>query len=267
MKYLKTVSILFILFCSCNFRIYTNGTFDHKTKGLTSKWRTANDSCIILFSGDKLPEGAVAVNNTEIRSPFVWLTVQLPSEIMVNELKTQAQKVNANMVWIDSAYAKKFTRLHTEARMYSLKGAALATYKAQIAVPMQAKANYCIIHLKNLANIGKDHIRLLFNDSIVLELSDTGKQNRSVKRQNRIKLANVRTYTLELNHGGELVAEYITPKGKVDKYYGNADMILAKGKEYDLYLQELESSSFFNSVSSPCLRFVKYEKHANFKPF
>src|ERR1700743_3895065 len=106
MKRFGILLLVSCLFFSCNFRIYTNGKFDHRERGLTSKWRTTNDSCIVLLHEDVIPKGAVAVNNTEIRSPFFWLTLHAPSEIMWNELKTQAGKVNANIIQVDTSYSK-----------------------------------------------------------------------------------------------------------------------------------------------------------------
>ena len=157
---------LLLLFCSCNFRLYTDGKFDHKAKGLTSKWKTTNDSCIMLGKDDKIPDGAILINNTEIKSPFVWLTMASPPEVIVNELKTDAQKKGANIIQIEGQHGNKFTRLGVNAKMYSLKEPFLTKYKKlKDSVADYKQRNFCILHIRNNWTFGK--VEVYFNDSLI----------------------------------------------------------------------------------------------------
>jgi hypothetical protein len=130
MKWLAYFAIATVLI-SCNYRVYTNGKFDHKEKGLTSKWRAKNDSCLMLSHRDCLPDSLVFANQTTIYSPFWWLSTASPYFIMTNKAATLAKAGKVNVVQEINTEVSKFTRYKFETIMYRTSNSAIATYKAE----------------------------------------------------------------------------------------------------------------------------------------
>jgi len=151
---------------ACNYRIFTNGKYSHKEKGLTSKWLANDDSCFVLEPTDSLPDSAVFIKQTTVLSPLFWLTVRPANNLMIDQAKAEAEKTGANVIRITVKHATKFTRLKFETNLYLLKVPYRAANVKKLDSLKQANEKFCLVHLKILSTAFRNQ-PLYFNDSLV----------------------------------------------------------------------------------------------------
>lgn len=183
MKWIESFAIAIVVI-SCNYRVYTNGKFDHKEKGLTSKWRTSNDSCFVFNHRDCLPDSITFVNQTTILSPFSWMINTSPYFVMTNKASALAKTLDVNVVQEINTGGTKFTRYKFETVMYRMSDSAFSTLKAKNdsveLAEKEANKDYCVVHIKNY----HDNSRLepiYFNDSLVRYCPDPTKINGRIR--------------------------------------------------------------------------------------
>jgi hypothetical protein len=155
-----------VLSSACNYRIFSNGKYSHKEKGLTSKWLANDDSCFVLEPTDSLPDSTVFIKQTTVLSPLFWLTIRPVNNLMIDQAKAEAKKAGANVIRITYKHATKFSRLKFETSLYSLKPPYQATYIRKLDSLKQANEKFCLIHLKVLSTALRNQ-PLYFNDSLV----------------------------------------------------------------------------------------------------
>jgi len=159
--------LLFLLgISSCNIRVYTNGKYSHKEKGLTSHWHSNFDSCFVLRAKDSLPPGAVYVSDVRLVTPLVWLTMK-PMEILLNRAKDEAQRQGANLIHITGEDGSKMTRATWYMKFYRLEGPALADYHRRLDSIAVVNSHYAIVHIWNYTYRWEDPVPVYFNDSLV----------------------------------------------------------------------------------------------------
>jgi hypothetical protein len=168
----RMIALLMLVFISysCNYRVYTNGKYNHKAKGLTANWRSSNNECIFLDSNQNIPDSSTFLNDTKILSPLVWLTMQSPNKLMINRTEDEAERIGANIIKVTDKGATKLTRYRYIAKMYYLPEPYLTAYRRSedslIQVNKRINKDFCIVHLKSYS-CKWDEGPIYLNDSLV----------------------------------------------------------------------------------------------------
>lgn len=170
MKQLFYYFLFLLILSSCNYRVYINGQFDHRDRGLTSNLKSTNDSCYIFENDDKLPDSVIYLNTIYVYSPFVWLTMHSPHYIMTNKARNEARTFGANIIQVVENGGTKFTRYRFKAKMYALRDPYLTEYKkltdSMRIIKEKEDENFCIVHIKSFM-YKWDNTPVYFNDSLI----------------------------------------------------------------------------------------------------
>jgi hypothetical protein len=231
-----TLSLLFLLgVTSCNFRVYTNGKYSHKEKGLTSHWHSDFDSCFVLPGKDSLPHGADYVSDTRLLTPFVWMTLK-PIEMMRDRAKDEARRQGANLIQITDSDGSIMTRATWYMKFYRLEGLALAEYHRHLDSIAAVNSHYAVVHIWNYTYHWEDPAPCYFNDSLVgyCQAPTLRKTGRGLK-VHELDLRFATAGTLSLGVGAQS-SRSVRP--------------LELGHEYDLFIMPGRYGNFFSTSAT-----------------
>jgi hypothetical protein len=239
LKILLAVFLLFVfIFCSCSYRIYVNGKYNHKICTILEKGERVStlpdDSTIIVVGIDEnVPSLAKFINETKILSPnySFWgagylQRTETPYETILGKARDEAKQVGANIIKITKRPEQVFNRNRAEfiAKMYFLNPRLNVFKKLQDA--LSPNRNLCIVHLRNLIS---DSCSIYFNDSLIIPV---------------FKNQNITVFSSDSS--GVLKCKVIGRKKGLNPIYTIlATAYLKKGEEYYLNMTYYRRGGFY----------------------